>query len=176
MPNTQKFEAVAQAKKLFEESKSFFVTDYQGLDVAKLTVLRKNLRDSSVKFVVEKNTLFKIAASEAGAPDISEHLNGPTAIAFADEDPVVAAKILHDSFKENELPRMKVFVVDEQVYVADDIKRFADLPSMEVLLSQLAAAIESPLTSLVGSLDGFFRDLVGSLEALAEKKKTEGGA
>jgi len=68
---------------------------------------------------------------------------------------------------------MKVFVVDEQVFSADDIKRYADLPPIDVLMSQLVAAIESPLTSLVGALDGFFRDLVGSLEALAEKKKAE---
>lgn len=176
MPNTQKLEAVAHAKKLFEESKSFFVTDYQGLDVAKMTVLRKSLRENSVTLLIEKNTLFRIAAAEAGAPDVSEHLIGPTAIAFAGEDPVTAAKILHDAFKEYQVPRMKVFVVDDQMFSAEDIQRYADLPPMNVLMSQLVAAIESPLTSLVGALDGFFRELVGSLDALVEKKKTEADA
>ena len=66
-------------------------------------------------------------------------------------------------------------MVENQVYAADEIKRLADLPSRDVLLSMLVAAVESPLTELVGSLDACFRDLVGSIDALVEKKKAEGG-
>ncbi|RME25496.1 MAG: 50S ribosomal protein L10, partial [Candidatus Zixiibacteriota bacterium] len=88
-------------------------------------------------------------------------------------DPAVAAKIIYDSFKEKKLPRVKAFVVDDQLFEADDIKRLADLPPREVLLSQLVAAVESPLTSLVGALDGFFRELVGTIDALKEKRQAE---
>jgi large subunit ribosomal protein L10 len=174
MPNPQKLEAVAELKKLFTETDTFFVTDYQGLNVADITQLRKNLRENNVKFLVAKNTLLKRAAQEAGVEGIDEHLVGPTAIAFVDDDPAVAAKILHDSYKDKELPRMKVFVVEGQVFEGKEIKRLADLPPKDVLYSQLAAAVESPLTQLVGLLDGIFRELIGSIEALAEKKKSEG--
>lgn len=174
MPNAAKVEAVAELKKLFESSSSIFVTEYQGLNVADMTVLRKNLREKNVKYLIAKNTLLKIAAGEAGVEGINEHLTGPTAIAFTDDDPAVAAKILNDSFKDKELPRMRVFIVDNQPFEGSEITRLADLPTKEVLYSQLVAAIESPLTSLVGALDGFFRELIGSLDALAEKKKTEG--
>ena len=173
MPNQEKLNAVASARKLFEEAGSFFVTDYQGLNVADMTSLRKSLRESNVRYLIEKNTLFKIAAAEAGVPDVAEHFVGPTAIAFAMADPAVAAKILNDSYKAKELPRTKVFVVDEQVFESSEIGRLADLPSREILLSMVLAAVEAPFSQLVGSLDGFFRELIGSVDALAEKRKSE---
>lgn len=174
MPKPEKIEAVAEIRKMFESAGSFFVTDYQGLNVADMTALRKRLRDNKVKYLIAKNTLLKLAAREAGVSDIDEHLLGPTAVAFTSDDPAGAAKILNDYYKDKELPRMKVFVVDNQLFHGTEITRLADLPSREILLGQLVAAIEAPLTSLVGALDGFFRELVGSVDALAEKRKTEG--
>ena len=174
MPKPEKIEAVAEMKKLFESAGSFFVTDYQGLNVADMTDLRKNLRENNIKYLIAKNTLLKLAVKDAGIDSLDEHLIGPTAVAFTSDDPALAAKILNDSFKAKELPRMKVFMVDDQVFEGAEIKRLADLPPRDILLSQLVAAVESPLTSIVGSLDGFFRDLVGSVDALAEKRKSEG--
>ena len=174
MPKPEKIQAVAEMKEIFENSSSLFVTDYQGLNVADMTDLRSKLRENNVKYLIAKNTLLKIAAKEAGVEGIDEHLSGPTAIAFTDDDPAAAAKVLNDSFKDKELPRMKVFVVDEDVFDAAEIGRLADLPSKEILYSQVVAAVEAPFTELVGSLDGFFRELVGSIDALADQKKTEG--
>ncbi len=174
MPKPEKITAVAEMKKMFEESDSFFVTDYQGLNVANVTALRANLRKNGVHYLVAKNTLLKLAASEAGVEGIEEFLSGPTAVAFVKDDPVAAAKVLNDSIKERELPRIKVFVVDKKHYEPGDLTRFADLPSREQLLAQVVAAVEAPLTELVGSLDGFFRKLVGLVDALAEKRKEEG--
>ena len=144
MIRQEKAEKVAQLQELFKQSGACFVTDYQGLNVADLTVLRKNLRNNKVKLIVAKNTLFR-----------------------------VAAKILHDSFKEKQLPRFKVFVVEGQIHQADEIKMLAELPPRTVLLAQVVAAVESPLTSLVGTLDGFFRELIGVIDALETKKKSE---
>jgi large subunit ribosomal protein L10 len=173
MPKPQKIEAVAELTKLFADSGSFFVTDYQGLNVAEITLLRKNCRENSIKYLVAKNTLLKRAAHEAGFESIERHLIGPTAIAFAADDPSVAAKILHDFYKDRELPRMKVFVVGGQLYEANRIGGLADLPPKETLYSQLVAAVEAPLSQMVGALNGIFRELVGSLEALSERKKSE---
>jgi len=173
MPNQEKLDTVAEYGRLFKESGSFFVTDYQGLSVADMTVLRKSLRDNKVSFLVGKNTLFRIAAKEAQIDGVDEHLLGPTAIAFTSDEPAVAAKILHDSFKDKELPRMKAFWVDDIAYPGDQIKRLADLPPRDVLYSQLVSAVEAPLTSVLGAIDGFFRKLVGTIDALAEQKKGE---
>ena len=174
MSNPQKIEAVAELKKLLVGAKSFFVTDYQGLNVADMTVLRKTLRHKNVTFLVAKNTLLKRAVHEAGVEGLDEHLLGPTAIAFTAEDPVVTAKILYDYYKDKERPRMKVFVVDGQLHKAGDISRLAELPPKEILYSQLVAAVEAPLSQLVGALNAVFQELVGSIEALAEKRKSEG--
>ncbi len=174
MPTQKKIDSVAEMKELFEGANSVFVTDYQGLNVADMTKLRASLREKNVRFLIAKNTLMKIAAKEAGFTGIDDHLKGPTALAFTSDDPAACAKILNDSFKKSELPRMKVFVVDDEVFEATQISRLADLPPKEILLSQVVAAVEAPFTSLIGSLDGFFRELVGSIDALADKKNSEG--
>ena len=173
MLRQEKTAAVESIQKLFEDHPAYFVTDYKGLNVADLTVLRKNLRENKIKYLVAKNTLFKLAAHGAGQKELDEFLSGPTAVAFTSEDPSTAAKILYDSYKDKELPVIKAFVVDETLFQADEIKRLASLPSRDVLLAQLVAAVEAPFTSVVGSLDGFFRELVGTIDALAEKKKDE---
>jgi large subunit ribosomal protein L10 len=173
MPRPEKVNAVENIEKMFTDSGSYFVTDYQGLNVSDITTLRKNLRDNNIRFLVSKNTLFLRAVQKAGVEGLDKFFKGPTAVAFTADDPSVAAKIIYDSYKDKELPRVKVFVVDDQVFQADDIKRLAELPPREILLSQLVGAVESPMTSLVGALDGFFHELIGSIEALSEKKKSE---
>jgi large subunit ribosomal protein L10 len=174
MPKADKIETVAQYKKLFEDSSSVFVADYQGLNVADLTELRKNLRENNVRFLVGKNTLFRLAAKETPLSGIEQHLEGPTAIIFAADEPATAAKILHDSFKQRDLPRMKAFWLDNVAYESEDIKKLADLPSKDQLYSMVAAAVEAPLSELVRSLDAVHRELIGCIDALADKKKSEG--
>ena len=173
MARPEKVKKVDEIQQLFKESDAYFVTDYQGLNVADITVLRKNLRESRVRYMVAKNTLFRLAAEGAGEGRLKDHFQGPTAVAFTQEEPAVAAKILHDSYKERELPRIKAFVLDDQIYDGAEIKRLADLPPRDVLLSQVVAAVESPLTSLVASVQAVFRELIGTVDALAEKRKAE---
>ena len=174
MPRVEKVEKVEELKTLFKDATSFFITDYQGLNVPDMTALRKKLRDSQIRYLVAKNTLYRLAVKDTDIPEIDDFLKGPTAIAFTDEDPVPAAKILHDSFKDKKLPVVKAFVLRNQLQSADDLKRLAELPSREILLAQLVAAVESPFSSLMGSLDAVFNDLILSIDALADKKKEEG--
>ncbi len=174
MPTQKKIDKVEEMTSLFKETGSFFITDYQGLNVADMTGLRKTLREGEVRYVVAKNTLLKLAAKNAETPDLDEHLSGPTAVAFTTGDPAAAAKIIYDHAKEKELPKVRAFVLDGVVYGPDEMKRLAELPSREQLLAQVVAAVEAPFSQLVGSLDGFFRELVGSIDALADKKKAEG--
>ncbi|MEE8149779.1 MAG: 50S ribosomal protein L10 [candidate division Zixibacteria bacterium] len=173
MPNAQKLEEVSRIKELFDGNNAYFVTDYQGLNVAEMTTLRKKLREQNIKFIIAKNTLVRVASEQAGVAGIGEHLNGPTAIAFTKDDAAVAAKILHDSFKERELPRMKVFVVEEEVFSGGDIQKLADLPTKDELLGMIASAVEAPVKNVAMLIDAFFQGLLGVIEALAEKKKSE---
>jgi len=173
MPNAQKVESVASIKELFEKNTAFFVTDYHGLNVSDLTALRRNLRKKKATFLVAKNTLIKVAASQAGVKGLDEHLIGPTAVAFTNDDAPAAAKILYDSFKSIEKPRMKVFVVDNNVFQGNEVKKLADLPSRDVLLSMIASAVEAPMVGVVSAINALFQELLGTIDALAEKKKSE---
>jgi large subunit ribosomal protein L10 len=171
MPRAEKVEKVNNIKKHLEESNSVFITDYTGLDVADITVLRKDLRENSVKYLVAKNTLLRIAAKEAGYDNILDYLQGQTAIAFAQDDPAAAAKILYDSYKDIEKPLIKAFVLEDVVYSGEDIKRLAELPPKDILLAQLVSAVEAPIASVVMSLEAVFQELFGTLDALAKSKE-----
>ncbi|HHI02445.1 MAG TPA: 50S ribosomal protein L10 [candidate division Zixibacteria bacterium] len=166
MPKPEKMEAVSGLKEQMENASSVFVTEYTGLNVHDITILRKNLRENSVKYIIAKNTLMKIAAKEAGLDDIIDYLRGQTALAFGADDPAVAAKILYDSYKEIEKPVIRAFILDGQLFSGDEITRLANLPSREILLSQVVSAVESPISGIVSSVDGLFQELVATVDAL----------
>ncbi|MEW5924632.1 MAG: 50S ribosomal protein L10 [Candidatus Zixiibacteriota bacterium] len=170
MPKTEKVTVVEEVRKFLEESNSIFITDYSGLNVEDITILRKNLREKSVKYLVAKNTLVKIAAKDAGLENIVQFLSGPTAIAFGVDDPAIPAKILYDSYKDKEKPIIKAFVLDKELYKGSDIVRLAELPSREILLAQLIGAIESPFQALMGSVNAVMQELVATIDALAKAK------
>ena len=85
----------------------------------------------------------------------------------------MAAKIIHDSFKEKELPRTKVFIVEEDIFDGSEIKRMADLPTRDELLSMIASAVEAPMVNIASAINALFSELLGTIDALAEQKKSE---
>jgi large subunit ribosomal protein L10 len=174
MPRPEKVARVERIAEKFKESKNVFVADYTGLTVIDITDLRKQLREKGVTFRVEKNTLLRLAAKEAGWDKLLPELKGPTAIALSADDPAEPAKILHEFYDRLEKPVVRMFQVDDHPYGPDDLKALAKLPPREILLSQLVAAVESPITGLVGTLDAIIRDFVMTIEAIIEKKENEG--
>lgn len=127
------------------ESKSTVLVDYRGLDVAQVTELRKQLRDSGVEFKVYKNTLARRATQETEMTDLDQYLVGPTAIAFSPEDVVAPAKILSDFAKKNEALEIKAGIVEGKVVDVTEIKALADLPSREGLLSMVLSVLQAPI-------------------------------
>ena len=83
-----------------------------------MTELRKQLREAGVEFQVLKNTLVRRATAEAEMTELDEHLVGPTAIAFSEEDPVAAAKVLSNFAKKNDNLELKVGVVEGRIIVS----------------------------------------------------------
>jgi large subunit ribosomal protein L10 len=174
MAHPEKIKAVEELTASFEGAGSVFVADYAGLKVSDMTDLRKQLRDAGVEFRVAKNTLLRRAATEAGMPDLVPHLNGPTAIAFGAEDPIPAAKILHDFATRLEIPKVRTFIMDNKSYDAGELKGLASLPSRDILLSQVIAAVESPITGFVCTLDAIIREFVSTVDAIAKQKGEAG--
>jgi large subunit ribosomal protein L10 len=152
---------------------SAVLVDYQGMDVAQSTDLRRRSREAGVEFVVAKNTLTRRAADEAGVGDLSEFLVGPTALAFS-EDPVASAKLMAE-FAD----RVESFVLKggllEGGRVLDEasVVALSRLPSREQLLAQVVGGISSPLTGLVTVLNNTIQGLVIALNQIAEQKSAQ---
>ncbi len=150
-------------------SSTVYVTDFTGLDVARLTQLRRRLRAAGVDYVVVKNTLALRALNDARVPGLEPHLAGPTGLVLGGADPVAAAKVLGDFAREFEKPAIKVGLVDGKAVTPDQVKRLATLPSRTELLAQLGGTLQAPMAGFVGALNGLLMNLVGALEALRTK-------
>ena len=126
-----------------------FVVDYTGLTVEKFAELRKRLRACNAEIHVYKNNLVKKASEKAGYPgEIGPHLTGQSAYVTGAKDVYAAAKILKNFTAEFAKPVMKVGVLDGNLLDAASIKILADLPSREVLLSQLLGMLQAPASAL----------------------------
>ena len=175
-PRPDKVAVVDEVRTKLDEADGALLTEYRGLNVPQLAELRKALRDAGSEYKVYKNTLVRIAAADAGIEIADEMLTGPTAIAFvnggadgAPGDAAAVAKALKDFAKGNDKLVLKGGVLDGVVLSADDIMALAELPSREVLLSQIAGLLQAPLAEFLSLLDAVPREFSYALQALIEK-------
>ncbi|MCP4634696.1 MAG: 50S ribosomal protein L10 [candidate division Zixibacteria bacterium] len=172
MARPEKVAVVENIREKLKSSANVFLTDYQGLDVEKMTELRRSLRKDNIQYIIAKNTLINIAAKEEGLEKLGEYLKGPTAVAFGADEPNIAAKILYESFKKQKLPIIKCFIVDDQFYTDEnDLKAFATMPSKDELLVQILMGVQAPLTNLISSIEAPIRELVSVIDAVAISKE-----
>ena len=168
--------AVAELTERFQSSSGAVLTEYRGLSVSQLGELRKSLGTNATYSVV-KNTLTKIAATEAGVtPELTNMLTGPSAIAFVQGDVVEAAKGLRDFARANPLLVIKGGVLDGKPLSADEIVRLADLEPREVLLAKLAGAMKASLANAAGTFAALPVQMAQLLGALETKRAAEGSA
>ena len=171
MARADKQAAVAEIVESFNESAGAVLTEYRGLTVKQLQDLRRSLGENA-NYAVVKNTLAKIAATEAGIDGFDDLLTGPTAIAFINGDVVEAAKGLRDFAKANPTLVIKGGVLDGKPLDAAEIAKLADLESREVLLGKLAGAMLASLSQAVYLLNAPLAQaarLAGALQAKAEQ-------
>jgi len=143
----QKQQAVAELAERIRNSVAGVIVDYKGITVEDDTKLRKELRESGVKYTVVKNTLIKRAAEQAELNGIDDVLNGTSAIATSDEDYVAAARILQNFADKHENFTVKTGYLDNEVISLEKIKSLAKLPSREVLLANVLGAFQAPIES-----------------------------
>lgn len=174
-PREDKVAIVTEVKERLEQSSAVVVTEYRGLTVKALADLRGALRPVGGSYKVYKNTLVRLAASDAGL-DLEQHLTGPTALAFTELTPdgepgdvVTVAKVLRDFAKANPDLVIKGGMFDGGPIDADGIKALADVEPREVLLSKLAGLIAAPMQQFAGLLQAVPRDFAYGLQALIEK-------
>jgi large subunit ribosomal protein L10 len=151
---------------------AIYLTDFTGLNVKKMTALRARMRAEGVEYLVVKNTLALRALDGLDIPDIGQFFTGPTGVVIGRADAVAAARVLSDFAKENDdRPTVKVGVVERQQLGPEEVGRLAKLPPRDVLLAELAGAMEAPLAQLVFLLQGKLSEMVGLLEALRAQRE-----
>ena len=159
----------AEYLKRLNASPFFIVVDYQGLKVGPVTELRKRLSKAGAEMRVVKNTIFRIAAKEAGVADLSGTLAGMLAVVTGQKDVSTTAKVIKTFAAEFEKPKIKFGYLSNQRLEQAEIMTLADLPPLEVLRARLLSLLNTPATSLVRLLNTPATQLVRVLKAKAEK-------
>jgi large subunit ribosomal protein L10 len=170
MPTAEKTETVSRLARKMAQAEAIFLADFHGVDVAAVTRLRRSLRGAGVEYQVVKNRLAKRAASDAGLEGLEQYLEGPTAMAFAHEDPVAPAKILQEFIDGGGKLAIKTGLVDGQILTAEAVAQLAKLPPREELIGQVVGSVQAPLYGLSAVLNGLLRSLVAALSAIADQR------
>jgi large subunit ribosomal protein L10 len=155
-PRPDKVATVGEIAEKMSSVEVVFVTEYRGLTVGALANLRGALRPVGGEHKVYKNTLARRAAVDTGNSALVDLLVGPSALTFVSGDAAATAKALKEFSKANPLLVIK--------------GGLADLPSREVLLAQLAGAIQAPLVKTAGLLQALPRNMAYGLKALLDQK------
>ena len=169
MKRSDKEQLVTELTQKLTGASALYYTDFSGLNVKRMTDLRRRLRKAGVEYVVIKNTLALRAVNESGL--VGERLRGPTGLVIG-TDPVAAAKVLADFARENDQkPGIKGGMLDGRAIGVDQVKQLATLPSREQMLAELAGGLQAPLAAFVGALNGLLYTFVGALDALRTQRE-----
>jgi len=171
MPTQEKINEVAVLKEKIAAAKNIIVTDHTSITVEDMTILRRDLRRANSELRVAKNTLLRIAARQSGRENLAGCFEGPTSLVLGYDDPIMPARIIYELNKKIEKPKVKAYILDNQLLGVEDFKKIAQLPSREIVLAQLIGTIEGPIVNFVMTLEGVVRNFIGLLNALAEKNK-----
>ena len=168
-PRAEKVAVVDEVRERFSAAGAAVLTEYRGLNVSAISQLRRQLREAGGEYKIYKNTLVRLATRDLGL-EIEELLIGPTAITFIEGDAAAVAKALRDYARTNPALVVKGGLLGTKPLSADQIRALAELPSRDVLLSQLAGAIAAPMQQFAGLLQALPRNLAYGLKALIDDR------
>ena len=147
----------------------FIVVGYQGLKVAHMTELRKRLLQAGAEVHVVKNSIFRIAAKEAGVAELNGSMAGQMAVVTGQKDISSAAKALKNFAAEFDKLKVKFGYLNNSRLADSDVLALADLPSVEVLRAKLLGLLNAPATKMVTLLNTPASQLARVLQAKVEK-------
>jgi len=148
----QKKQLVEEIRSKINGAKSIVLVDYRGLTVDEVTELRRKYTEAGVEYKVYKNTMMRFAFKEEGFEEFNQYLAGPSAIAISTDDPVAAAKVTNDFAKEHKSLEFKAGIVEGEIMEVSKIKAIGELPSKEVLLTQIVIALNSPISKFARTI------------------------
>ena len=155
-----------------QQNGTIYLTDFTGLDVKAITEFRSQLRDQGVQYRVVKNTLMRRALDGLDLPDLTGHLEGPTALILSESDPVAPAKVVKDFAKENnDRPVIKIGIVDRREVEPEQIAKMAELPTREELLGSIAGGLTAGVGGIAGALGALIRDIAHMIGEVAKQNE-----
>lgn len=174
MSRGKKALVIDELEKLFSNADIGILTEYRGIKASGITVLRRTLEKSGIKFKVAKNTLARFAAAKAGKPSLVAALNGPIAIAFGSGGASESAKAVLDYIRatKSSLTIVGGFIGNKFIS-SDEVKSLAVLPPREVLIASVLGGLQSPIAILLAYLTAPMRDMVGVLQARIKQLEAE---
>jgi len=160
MIKEKKTQIIEQLEEKLTRSKIVIATSYQGIAAKDMTTLRRSVADPAIDYQIVKNNLMRIAAQKAGKDLVMSIIDGPTAIIFAYEDVVKAARSISQYIKASGLDiTVNGALLGERALTSEEVVALANLPSREVLISQVVTMINSPLYGLHNVLKARIQDL-----------------
>lgn len=171
---TQKENTVKQLTDKLSEAKSVVFTDYKGMTMPQLSILRTELRDISAEFTVTKNNLLKIALNDSKLTvNDPRLLEGPIATLFAFGDEVSPIKSLTKAIKDFAVGSVKGGFLAGEFLEPARVNQLATLPTKDELRAKVVGSLGSPLYGIVGVLQANLRNLVYALEQIRKQKGGE---
>lgn len=167
----QKKAVVAEVSEVAANALSAVAAEYRGLTVEEMTDLRRKARAGGVYLRVVKNTLARRAVEGTEFECISEALTGPLLLAFSQEDPGSAARVVRDFARQHDLLKVRFVSVGGELLEAGDIERLANLPTREQALSMLMAVMKAPVEKLARTLNEVPGKLVRTVAAIRDQKQ-----
>ncbi|RJQ22597.1 MAG: 50S ribosomal protein L10 [Nitrospiraceae bacterium] len=170
MRKDEKTRVVSELQGKFQKAKGVVFTDYRGLNVEEITVLRNSLRSSALEYKVVKNTLAKRAAEGTPVEAVKDHFSGPVGIAIGYDDPVLLVKKVLEYGRTNEKLQIRGGVIEGGACTLQALKTISELPSREVQLAMLAGVMQAPSNKLARLLNATLAQFIYAMEALKKKK------
>lgn len=166
---SEKSKLLDKYKDILKSKSGYFLVNPDKTDTLTILDLKKKLKETDADYTVVKNTLFKVALQDTDQPLKTQDLEGPTAIIYFNEDPTVPAKLIKEVQKEKEVLGTKGGVYEGEFLSEEKVMQLAEIPSREVLLSQLVGTINAPLTGFMNAVTGNVKGLTVVLKGISEK-------
>jgi len=166
----QKQAIVAEVATSATNAHSAVAAEYRGISVGDMTALRVKARESGVSLRVVKNTLAKRAVENTEFECIKDSLVGPLLLAFSDEEPSAAARVINDFSKENDKLVVKAIALRGKLLDPSDLQKLATMPTKDESISMLMSVMKAPIEKFVRTLAEPNNKLARTLDAVRNQK------
>jgi large subunit ribosomal protein L10 len=171
MKRSEKEAIIAEVAEKAARAIAMYFADFSKLTVAEETELRREFRKSKIEYNVVKNTLARKALEQlTGYDHVFDKLVGPTGIAYSYDDPSAPAKIIKKFSEKTGKLKLKIAVVEKQVYDSAKLDQLASMPTRKELIASILGSLNAPASGIVGAVNAVARDLVYVLDAIEKKK------